>query len=333
MLVRLHPIEAGKVSLSAGNQIQAAFLDMVRQGDPSLAAWLHAPNQRRPYTLSLLQGFNHLSETERIEATYKHQDVDVRPGQVYWLRITMLDATIFRSFVQYLVTHPSGLRVRIGRVDFEISRLITTPDPQVGSSTWVARSSFGELHTLQPAEKRYIFEFVSPTTFSKGQKPWGKLLKLFPEPVDVFESLARQWESFAPTQFRLSSSDLTAQHIATWCAENIIVTNYRLETRYLPSNKFGQTGFFGTITYEVRGTRADAEARWLTPLARFAMFAGVGYKTAMGMGQARCTLDMKRPGNVDEQQIRNGDRHKTDTPSSASKDMMVQEQTVPEGEA
>lgn len=31
------------------------------------------------------------------------------------------------------------------------------------------------------------------------------------------------------------------------------------------------------------------EARWLTPLARFALFGGIGYKTAMGMGQARCT--------------------------------------------
>jgi len=31
------------------------------------------------------------------------------------------------------------------------------------------------------------------------------------------------------------------------------------------------------------------EAAWLTPLARFALFSGVGYKTSMGMGQARCT--------------------------------------------
>ena len=131
-------------------------------------------------------------------------------------------------------------------------------------------------------------------------------MKLFPEPADVFESLARQWESFAPTQLRLSAYDLTAQNIATWCAENIIVTNYTLETRYLPSQKFGQTGFFGTITYEVRGNVLDSEARWLTPLARFALFAGVGYKTAMGMGQARCTI--------------------------ASKDTMLQGKITPEGE-
>src|SRR4051812_29769192 len=167
MLVRLHPVEVGQVSPSSGSQLQAAFLDMVHQGDPSLATWLHSPNQRRPYTLSLLQGFNHLSEAERIEATYKHQAVEVRPGQVYWLRITMLDSAVFRSFVQYMITHPRALKVHIGNANFEISRLITTPDPHIGTSTWVASSSFAELHTLQPAEKKYIFEFASPTTFSK----------------------------------------------------------------------------------------------------------------------------------------------------------------------
>lgn len=293
MLMRLHPVETGHVSLSSGNRIQAAFLDMVRQGDPSLATWLHMPNQRRPYTLSLLQGFNHLSETERIEAISRLRDVEVRPGQVYWLRITMLDVTVFRSFVQYMVTHSRTLKIHIGNADFEMSRLITTPDPHISTSAWVASSSFAELHSLLPAEKRYSFEFASPTTFSKGQKPWGKLLKLFPEPVEVFESLARQWDSFAPTHLHLSTYDMTAQAISTWCAENMIVTHYTLETRYLPSHKFGQMGFLGTITYEVKGSLAASEALWLTPLARFALFAGVGYKTAMGMGQTRCTTVSK----------------------------------------
>jgi CRISPR-associated endoribonuclease Cas6 len=37
----------------------------------------------------------------------------------------------------------------------------------------------------------------------------------------------------------------------------------------------------------VKGAKRDPIARWLTPLARFALFSGVGYKTAMGMGQCR----------------------------------------------
>jgi CRISPR-associated endoribonuclease Cas6 len=289
MLLRLHPAEVGMVSLSAGNQVQAAFLDMVRQGDPALAEWLHAPNQRRPYTLGLLQGFNHLSARQLEEAMVRNQGVQVMPGQVYWLRITMLDATVFGSFAHYLIANPRALTVRIGDARFEISRLLSTPDPEQGSQSWVAYSSFAELFNVSVTQKQYHFEFATPTAFSMGQKSWGKLLKMFPEPSYVFESLARQWELFAPVSLRMESTGLTPRAIGNWCEEYVIVTRYALETRYLPSSKFGLSGFQGDVMYEVKGMPAAPEARWLARLARFALFGGVGYKTTMGMGQARCT--------------------------------------------
>ncbi len=288
MLLRLHPIEPGLVSPSSGPQIQAAFLDMVRQGDPALADWLHAPNQRRPYTLGLLQGFNHIPATQLEEMRAKNQQVQVAPGQVYWLRITMLDATVFGSFAQCLLSKSRSLTVRIGDARFEISRLLSTPEPGSTTQSWVAYSSFTELRTTSPAQKHYHFEFATPTAFSKGQQSWGKMLKLFPEPTFVFESLARQWELFAPAPLRITTNGLSARDIATWCEEQLIVTRYSLETNYLPSSKFGQSGFQGHVTYEVKGNPIAPEAQWLSPLARFALFSGVGYKTTMGMGQTRC---------------------------------------------
>ena len=288
MLLRLHPTEPGLVSPSSGTQVQAAFLDIVRQGDPTLAEWLHAPNQRRPYTLGLLQGFNHLSTAQLEEAMMKNQPVQVTPGQIYWLRITMLDASIFGSFAQYLIANPRALTVRIGNARFEISRLLSTPDPGSASRSWVAYSSFAELRASSPPQKHYHFEFATPTAFSLGQKQWGKMLKVFPEPASVFESLARQWDLFAPASLRITAGNLTPRQIAAWCEEHVIVSRYSLQTRYLPSSKFGQSGFQGTITYEVKGIPTAPEAQWLAPLARFALFAGVGYKTTMGMGQARC---------------------------------------------
>lgn len=293
LLLRLHPVEVGHVSPGSGNQVQAAFLDMVRQGDPALAEWLHTPNQRRPYTLGLLQGFNHLTPDQLADATNHNQPVTVAPGQVYWLRITMLDASVFSSFVQYLLTQSRSLSVRIGDARFEISRMMGAPEAQHGGSSWVAYSSFEELYALRSTQKHYHFEFATPTTFSLGQKPWGKLLKLFPEPTDVFESLARQWDFFAPIDLRLSKDDLSPRDIAVWCEDLVIVSNYRLETRYLPSSKFGQTGFQGDVTYEVKGNPVARQALWLSTLARFALFSGVGYKTTMGMGQTRCILREK----------------------------------------
>src|SRR5258708_2754048 len=86
--LRLHPREAGWVAANAGPQLQAAFLDLVRQTDPALAEELHVPNRRRPYTLGMLQGFNHLSQEQQAEAREQGQLLAVHPGQVYWLRVT-----------------------------------------------------------------------------------------------------------------------------------------------------------------------------------------------------------------------------------------------------
>ncbi len=34
--------------------------------------------------------------------------------------------------------------------------------------------------------------------------------------------------------------------------------------------------------YEMKGMQQSPEAAWLTPLAHFALFSGVGYKTSIG---------------------------------------------------
>jgi CRISPR-associated endoribonuclease Cas6 len=289
LLLRLHPREPGQVTPGAGNQIQAAFLDLIRQGDPALAEWLHTPNQRRPYALGLLQGFNHMTPAQLEEARIQQRLVAVQPGQIYWLRISLLDATLFRAFTHCLITQSRDLTLRIGEARFEITRLLSTPEAESTAQPWVGYSSFADLHQLQAAQKHYEFEFVTPTAFSMGQRTWGKMLKVFPEPALVFESLARQWNLFAPAPLHMEQHDLTPRRFAAWCEEQIIVNRYALETCYLPSSKFGQTGFQGKISYEVKGNPSVAEARRLTSLARFAFFSGVGYKTTMGMGQARCT--------------------------------------------
>lgn len=288
-LLRLHPVEEGWISPSSGSQAHAAFLDIVRQNDPALAEQLHQPNQRRPFTVGLLQGFNHLSAAQLDEAITKNQKVQVLPGQVYWLRITVLDSRLFSTFIQYLITTPRNFIIRLGEASFEVSRLVGSPDPDNAANPWAAYSSFAELRAFTQAQRYYEFEFATPTAFSMGQQHWGKLMKLLPEPAYVFESLAKQWETFAPEHLRMADKNLTARQLATWCEESLIVARYALKTRYLPSSKFAQAGFQGKILYEMKGRQSSPEAAWLTPLAHFALFSGVGYKTSMGMGQARCT--------------------------------------------
>lgn len=300
LLLRLHPIAQGQVAPGAGNQIQAAFLDLVRQADPALSEVLHAPNQRRPYTVGLLQGFNHLPMQQVEEARHAQHMVTVQPGQTYWLRLTMLNATVFSIFTQRLLTLARAFTLRIGEARFEVSRLLSATEPDSSTNPWLAYSSFADLRALRPACRDYRFEFTTPTAFSMGQRAWGKMLKVFPEPALVFESLARQWETFAPPHLHMSEQHLTPRDLSMWCEEHLVVARYQLHTGYLATNRFGQVGFQGMVTYEVKGNLNGPEAQWLTPLARFALFGGVGYKTTMGMGQTRC-LSPQEPADVSVQ--------------------------------
>ncbi len=286
--LRLHPQERGLVLANAGPHLQAAFLDLVRQIDPALSDALHTPDRRRPYTLGMLQGFNHLRPEQLAQALDRGDLLPVHPGQVYWLRITTLDATLFDIFVKALLLRARSLVLRIGQVNFEVSRLITTPEEEEQEQRQTASSSFHTLFSLEEARPVYRFAFTTPTVFSLGKTPWGKRLHLFPEPSHVFKSIADQWENFAPLELRLATHQLTPLDISSWCAENVIVSHYNLITTALHAPKFGQMGFQGTVRYEVKGSRNASEAQWLSIFARFAFFSGVGYKTAMGMGQTRC---------------------------------------------
>lgn len=286
--LRLHPRIPGRVAANAGPQIQAAFLGLVRQIDPTLAEALHAPNQRRPYTLGMLEGFHSLTPARQAAALNQGEMLAVSPGQVYWLRLTMLDDAVFDTFMRVLLLKSLGLTFRIGETPFEVSRVVTRAEGADQERTWVASSTFAALHDQAGAHESYHFEFHSPTVFSLGNRSWGKYLHLFPEPANVFESLASQWENFAPPSLRLAEQNLTSRTIGQWCAENVVVARYTLTTSHLSARKFGQVGFQGDVMYDVKGNRDAPEGRWLSTLARFAFFSGVGYKTAMGMGQTRC---------------------------------------------
>nr|BBH87580.1 CRISPR-associated endoribonuclease Cas6 [Thermosporothrix sp. COM3] len=287
LLLTLHPVEASTVPISSGHLVQSAFLDLIRQADPALSEWLHRPNQRRPYTISALQ-FPHLTPRQYVAAMYENRPMQVLPAHSYSFRITLLDTIIFQTLLDALLTKAHTLRIRIGEAHFAIHQIQSGTEPEQVRQSWAGSTTFQHIHTLAPARKRYRFEFASPTAFSKGQRPWGKMLALLPEPGSVFESLARQWETFAPAGLRLSDAELLPRQLESWCAENVIVHHYELQSCYVPSGSYGHNGFIGNITYEVKGNPTAPEARWLTPLARFAYYSGVGAKTSMGMGQTRC---------------------------------------------
>jgi CRISPR-associated endoribonuclease Cas6 len=72
----------------------------------------------------------------------------------------------------------------------------------------------------------------------------------------------------------------------------VVATACDVQTKIWHFPTFLQKGFTGTCTYHLQGE--DRLVAWLTRLAAFAFYAGIGYKTSMGMGQVRPDLREER---------------------------------------
>lgn len=119
-----------------------------------------------------------------------------------------------------------------------------------------------------PTQNFIEFQFLTPTSFKQG-----KNIQPFPLPELVFNGLLRRWNLFAPEALKFPSIE--------W---NAVVAAYELKTYAMKMEGGAEIGAEGVVRY--RFTDSE-QARIATILAHFATFAGIGRKTAMGMGQVK----------------------------------------------
>ena len=262
--IRLHPALPTVLPATCGHQAHAAFLDAVRRADPRLATLLHAPGRRiRPFTVSPLLGL----------PVRPKKEIAVSPEKEYSLRITLLDDTLYVELMERFLEEGRPA-LRLGEVPFLISQVWVTP----GSSPWAGHTTWEALAATE-ASPSITLEFLTPTAFHLGQRPWGKRFYLLPEPLLVFRSLLRTWNALCPTGLTMEEAPLES-----YLKEDAIVQEVAgLRTVMWRYPRHLQIGFVGRVTYGFPGKPPQP----LSALADFAFYAGVGYKTTMGMGQVR----------------------------------------------
>lgn len=130
----------------------------------------------------------------------------------------------------------------------------------------ITQTSNFEKLTQQPTQNSIDLKFLTPTSFKQG-----KNVQPFPLPELVFNGLLRRWNIFAPETLKFPQIE--------W---NGIVSAYELKTYAMKMEGGAEIGAEGLVRY--RFTDSE-QARIATILAHFATFAGIGRKTAMGMGQ------------------------------------------------
>jgi CRISPR-associated endoribonuclease Cas6 len=270
-IVKLVAAETGLLPATQGRLAHGAFLDIIRQVDPELSATLHTENRRKPFTVAPLRG---LGEARNGYAK-------VRQGWEVSLRFTLLGNELFATFIRHFFD-PSIFRqkspwptLRLGEVEFVFSEVLTSP----GSDRWAGYTNLDDLHQAEAAREISI-EFASPTAFSLSANGLGKRIETVPTPKLLFGSLAAKWNAYLEPH-------LDQEAIEKYAEKSVVVGQYQMRSQVYRYWQQPQLGAVGTMTYLLQDKSNEEMNRCLNMLADFAFYAGVGYKTTMGMGQAR----------------------------------------------
>ncbi len=301
IVLKLRPLTQGSLMAFSGEQVHAAFFNWVRSAAPEVSAWLHEDGKRRLFTCSSLQ-FPFAAERMR-EAEYKNLHLPLFPDKIYTVRITLLLTDLFPLLYTALV-HPTMQTtdierepfMRLGKQDFLLQEAVMSADPAgwTGFTTFAALVEQLQARSMQETETLSL-EFASLTTINwinRHNKQHGNHYAMLPLPLYIFPMLAIRWRELAPPEI--------AHVVQVECIERYIqddgmpISHYDLRPHFVSFVKYPQRGFVGTCTYQLRGPDETSTPdspltvrQQILLLAQFAFYSGIGYKTAMGLGQVR----------------------------------------------
>ena len=266
VVFELRVSRATTISGATRHLTHALFLNFIRQFNLALSASLHNLPGPKPFTISALLGVEPLAENLTL------------PGeQICSLRITLLDGGDLWRHLSTYVLQTEVVQVHFGPAALRLTRLITSTSADL--TGWAAITDWQTLARL-PAQRVITLQFASPTAFNLGDRAFG----LFPKPSLIWESLRRAWNAYAPQHLKMDK-----HRLRTFLIEHVSVLDCDIATAMWSFPQYVQKGFVGTCTYQIQ-EEDDGIAANLTTLAAFARYAGIGYKTTMGMGQARALL-------------------------------------------
>ncbi len=302
VLFKLRPLQQGTLMPFSGEFVHATLLNWLRSAAPDVAAWLHEGNKRRLFTCSSLQFPFPESRMRQAERENVHLPLD--PEKTYTVRITLLLGELFPLLYDALMrfnTTASGRQkppfMQLGKQVFLLEEVIAEPGDASG---WADCTSFGKLvdwaRTLRLGRVETLeLEFASLTAFNRSNQRsqvYGGHYARLPLPQYVFPGLTRRWREFAPSELvQLVQMERIERYVED---EGVVISDYDLKPHQVCFAHHAQPGFVGRCNYDLRGPdEATTEEAPLTVrqqlllLAQLAFYCGVGYKTAMGMGQVR----------------------------------------------
>ncbi len=288
----------------SGELVHGAFLHWLRNVAPDVGTWIHEGQKRRFFTCSSLHLDRAGQGIRKAERENIHLPLD--PQKTYPIRLTLLLGSLFPLFHEALTRFSvpgAGMEkpafIQLGKRFFQLEDVTLSNDDH---SSWTGYTSLTTL--VEQVQQRRLgreveltLEFDSLTSFSRGNSKTGYGLhqSMLPLPQFVFQNLVKRWEDIAPPEL---IGIIQRERIEQYLAEDgIIIIDYDLHAHHIHLTTHRQRGFIGSCTYQLRGR--DEETGPEAPLtlrqqvlllAELAFYTGIGYKTAMGLGQSRIQI-------------------------------------------
>jgi CRISPR-associated endoribonuclease Cas6 len=243
-----------------GPAVSAVLLDRVRMVEPGLAEQLHDMRKPKSFTVTPL-----LTEADAPPSV---------PGQPARFEIGLLmdsaATTVLAAF--------DGGDVRVGQTIYRID------------SVRQEAASYDELSFRAEPRTQWAFDLITPVSFATNRDQGARRQLPWPDPERVFTNLATRWDTFAPAYLTLPSNVRVAigEHLECGAFE-VRSGHHLVEPTRRDQDDGYRTGAIGWVTYRLVSAKQlpDEAVRALDGLAGFTRFAGMGDRTAVGMGYVR----------------------------------------------
>jgi CRISPR-associated endoribonuclease Cas6 len=254
------PIPAGYLS---GKHLHALFLTLVSSVDQVLGDRLHEQKTEKAFTLSPLQ----LSLKPTQDLQWDHRQ-PIPAGKPCWWRISLLDDTLFADLSRLWLNLNPSRPWHLGPADLQIMSILGTPQ---STQPWANFCSYSQLYEQALDSNRQIgFKLCTPTTFRQG-----KYDSALPTRECLFNSLLKRWNRYSGIALPDTLTDY------------LFPSFFDIRTEVVNSPEGKWAGCVGTINYRILGDVDAIAIKQINALADFALYAGMGRKTPMGMGMVR----------------------------------------------
>jgi hypothetical protein len=304
LLLRLRPLQAGTLMPFNGELVHGAFLRWLDVAAPDVAAWLHEGQKRRLFTCSSLHFAHPMQPQLRAEREHIHLPLD--PQRTYTIRITLLLGDLFpllhKALIQFSTSQAGTTPpfIQLGKQLFLLEEVLLGEHDPTGWTGFTSPHALVEKAAQIKCGKTtaLTLEFASLTTFNRGNSkiPYGTHQAMLPLPLYVFQNLMKRWEDIAPPDLANVIQQEALDHYLQ--DDGVVIIDYDLKAHHVHFTTHQQRGFVGTCTYQLRSSASQVSTeapltlqQQVLLLAHLAFYSGVGYKTAMGLGQTRLRIE------------------------------------------